>query len=222
MKIIPIIQQYNLQKTRNKYIDVNFQSSKFYNHKICLPKTGICNFKQWDENLYSGSQPGKRGDFGDIYFLDTNSLKNDLNILKQTGIDKIIDLRRETTDGICVSAEREKTKKMAMEYKNIPMSAKNIPTHEQIKEFFNELKTAKGRVFLHCKEGYDRTGMMLCIYLAHITGDKPNKIVNKVFEQRNLIPFRYLNDVNKQKMLSLMSYISSMNKRDFEYFLKTR
>ncbi len=222
MKITPIIQQYNSQQTRNKYIGISFQSANIYNHKIFLPKTNICNFKQWDENLYSGSQPGKKGNFGDIYFLDANSLKNDLNILKQTGISKIIDLRRETTDGICVSAEREKTKKMAIEYKNIPMSAKNIPTHEEIREFFNELKTAKGRVFLHCKEGYDRTGMMLCLYFAHLTGDKPKAIVNMVFGQRNLIPFRFLSDIEKQKMLALMSYISSLNKRDFEHFLRTR
>lgn len=219
MQVSPVILQYNTKKLWNN-INVNFTSSKFYNQKICLDKSNICNFKQWDEKLYSGSQPGKKGDFGDIYFLDMSSLKNDCEKLKNMGIEKIIDLRREETDGVCVSAERQIAQKISIDYKNIPMSAKVVPTNEQIREFFKELKTNQGSVFLHCKEGYDRTGMILCIYLARTTKENPYKIINKVFNQRNLVPFRFLSDVEKQKMVAMISYISSLSQRDFEYFLK--
>lgn len=210
----------NIQNTNNRRAKVNFTSSKFYNEKICLQKSHICNFKQWDEKLYSGSQPGKRGDFKDIYFLDTGSLKNDIDALKKLGICKIIDLRIEAIDGICVPAEKQIAKKAAIEYKNIPMFAHHIPTNEQIKTLFKELKTAQGPVFLHCKEGYDRTGMMLCVYLAHTARENPYKTIKKVFDERNLTPFRFLNAAEKQKMSALISYISGLNQKDFELFLK--
>ncbi|HEY9870845.1 MAG TPA: tyrosine-protein phosphatase [Candidatus Obscuribacterales bacterium] len=107
------------------------------------------NFHQVHPYLYRGGEPTSAG----------------LNKLKQMGVTTIIDLRGHPGQ---VKAEAEEARRLGLKSINLPMSAQP-PTDDQVKTLLETLKTAKedpakGKVFVHCAHGSDRTGCMIGIW----------------------------------------------------------
>jgi protein tyrosine/serine phosphatase len=107
---------------------------------------GVANFHQVDQNLYRGAQPSDEG------------LKN----LAGLGVKTIIDLRHgEDRAG----EEQKEAERLGLRYINVPMEGLTTPTDKQIADLMTVLNAAdQGPVFVHCREGKDRTGTVVACY----------------------------------------------------------
>jgi tyrosine-protein phosphatase SIW14 len=109
----------------------------------------IENFGKVNDNYYRGSQPTV-GQFDE---------------LKRLGIKTIIDLRKDSIEGVSQQA-----RKAGLQYVNIALTTKRAATEDQTAQFLNLVNDpANWPVYVHCKGGRHRTGEMTAIY--RITND---------------------------------------------------
>ncbi len=105
---------------------------------------GIKNFQQVDTSVYRGAQPSEDG----------------IKYLAKIGVKTVIDLRAADERG---DAEEAMVKAAGMKYVNVPMSGHTPPTEAQISQVLGILE-GDGAVFVHCKRGADRTGVVIASY----------------------------------------------------------
>jgi tyrosine-protein phosphatase SIW14 len=106
---------------------------------------GIKNFYQVDQNVYRGAQPTKNG----------------FKYLAKIGVKTVIDLREADDRG---NSERTIVMAAGMKYVNVPMTGLTAPTEAQISTILGILEGDNGAVFVHCKRGADRTGVVIASY----------------------------------------------------------
>lgn len=107
---------------------------------------GVPNFHKVNDDLYRGGQPSLEG----------------FKSLAKLGIRTVVDLR--IPDG---AANREKyvVESLGMRYVHIPLHGQETPTQGDVDEAFSVLMdSAQWPVFVHCREGKDRTGMIIACY----------------------------------------------------------
>lgn len=107
---------------------------------------GVANFRQVDQNVYRGAQPNEDG------------FRN----LAKMGVKTVVDLRhgKEHAD-----AERKMAESLGLRYINFPMEGLDAPSDQQISNLMALLNAADtGPVFVHCREGKDRTGTVVACY----------------------------------------------------------
>ena len=111
----------------------------------------IENFGQVNANFFRGAQPEGQ-DYAD---------------LAAFGVRTLIDLQE--ADGDPNEARLAKTN--GMKYVRIPMSTHRPPTSEQLAEFFRIVNDpASQPVYVHCKGGRHRTGVMTAAYRMTFDG----------------------------------------------------
>lgn len=107
-------------------------------------KIKIDNFGCINENFYRGAQPDEE----------------DFQALSEMGIKTIIDLRsggRKTAKG--------QAEAVGLKYIRLPMSDTNEPPDELVQEFLKIASDpANQPIFVHCKGGRHRTGLVTAIY----------------------------------------------------------
>lgn len=109
----------------------------------------IPRFHRVAEGLYRGAQPGKDG----------------FDVLKEKGIKTIINLRRRGDQ------EKAVVERLGMKYVHIPLNAWKKVSDEAIQTFLQVLRDpANYPVFVHCRRGSDRTGMMVGLYRIAFQG----------------------------------------------------
>jgi tyrosine-protein phosphatase SIW14 len=117
---------------------------------------GVPNFHEVDLNVYRGAQPTVEG------------FRN----LAALGVRTIIDLRGDDQ----LPEERKEVEDLGLRYISVPMSGLTAPRDEQIADILALFVAAdKGAVFVHCREGKDRTGTVVACYRIshdHWTNDK--------------------------------------------------
>jgi len=104
----------------------------------------IKNFGQMDTGFYRGAQP----------------MPDDFQSLKDLGVKTVVDLQGDPTD-----YEKADVEALGMKYVNIPMSGYKMPKMSEINTFLaliNDPDT--GTVFVHCKAGIHRTGVIGAAY----------------------------------------------------------
>jgi len=107
----------------------------------------IPNFQRVDDYVYRGAQPSNSG------FIDLAAL----------GIKTVVDLRQIGEHS--QANEQKLVTDLGMRYVSIPMKGMSTPKDGQVAAvlaLFND--TAGGPVFVHCKRGADRTGMVVAVY----------------------------------------------------------
>jgi protein tyrosine/serine phosphatase len=115
---------------------------------------GIDNFGQVDAHLYRGAQPEPAA------YAELRSL----------GIDTVVRLNPE---GQNMAAEKAQVESLGMNFVSLPWSGLGEPTHEQVVSFLTLLRdNPASKVFVHCRVGADRTGVMVAIY--RLTFDRWN------------------------------------------------
>jgi tyrosine-protein phosphatase SIW14 len=111
---------------------------------------GVPNFHQVNESLFRGGQPSEEG----------------LRSLAKLGVKTIVDLRmsRRIRDW-----ESKAVAALGMRYVHLPLYGKETPSRKDIEKAFSVLEDAeRWPVFVHCREGKDRTGMIVgCYRIAH-------------------------------------------------------
>jgi uncharacterized protein (TIGR01244 family) len=107
---------------------------------------GVPNFHKVNDGLYRGGQPSREG----------------FNSLAKLGIRTVIDLRIPGSQSI---HEQQVVESLGMRYVHIPLHGGDLPVPADIDRAFSILlDSAQGPVFVHCREGKDRTGMIVACY----------------------------------------------------------
>jgi len=108
---------------------------------------GIPNFHQVNEHIYRGGQPTDEG----------------WTSLADLGIKTVIDLRREGEGEHSTGAEKQAVETAGMRYLSVPMNGIVAPEEEDVAKVLAVLNSNQP-VFVHCKEGKDRTGTVIACY----------------------------------------------------------
>jgi tyrosine-protein phosphatase SIW14 len=115
----------------------------------CQPEKelrGLHNFGQVTENLYRGAQPTRDG----------------FNTLHTMGVGIVVNLRDDRSE---IEKEKREVESLGMKYVGIPWSASHEPSNSQIVEFLDLVRTNPDmKIFVHCRRGADRTGVMIASY----------------------------------------------------------
>jgi len=106
---------------------------------------GIENFRQVNDRIYRGAQPEPAAWAG----------------LAKLGVKTVIDLRREVEHSC--AEERHAVEAAGMKYVNFPMNGFDTPTAEQMTKVL-ALMDGADPVFIHCKQGRDRTGTVIATW----------------------------------------------------------
>jgi protein tyrosine/serine phosphatase len=108
-------------------------------------------FKQVSEILYRGAQPRDGG----------------LSRLRDLGINTIINLRGASAK---TRAQEAEARALGLNYFNVALPNWGRPQDAHVRRILEIIAAPEnGRVFIHCRTGVDRTGMIVAIY--HMTHD---------------------------------------------------
>jgi uncharacterized protein (TIGR01244 family) len=111
---------------------------------VDLSRVRIDNFGRIDANYYRGGQPEGR-DYADLASL---------------GVKTVIDLQADFEQ-----SEEAMVQQAGMRFLRIPMSTRVAPTEGQIDQFLQLVSDAAAQpVYVHCKGGRHRTGVMTAVY----------------------------------------------------------
>ena len=104
------------------------------------------NFHQVNSQLYRGAQPKSDG----------------IKRLAQMGVKTIVNLREANGQA---RAEEAEARAAGLRYFNIPLREWGRPTDEQVERVLRILNSSENQpVFVHCRLGADRTGLVVAIY----------------------------------------------------------
>jgi len=104
------------------------------------------NFHQVNAHLYRGAQPRPEG----------------FRRLAALGVKTVVNLRAADKNS---RAEEAAARAAGLEYFNVPLPAYARPSDEQVEHALALIDAPENRpVFLHCKHGEDRTGMVVAAY----------------------------------------------------------
>jgi len=122
-----------------------------------LLQNRIDNFDKVSPTIWRGARPS------DIALED----------LAGNGVKTIVDLR---LDGNGCEHEHVYAHRLGLKYVHIPMSFKK-PTSEQIVQFLNVVNDKNNApVYVHCRQGADRTGTLVGIYRTVMQGWKFDRV----------------------------------------------
>lgn len=103
---------------------------------------GVPNFGEVTSNLFRGGQPTDQG----------------FQELSKRGVGLVINLRGDS------KVERAEVEKLGMQYVSIPWHCA-YPKDRQVAEFLNVVRSNHDKkIFVHCRLGVDRTGLMVASY----------------------------------------------------------
>jgi tyrosine-protein phosphatase SIW14 len=108
------------------------------------PKTRIKNFGCINATYYRGAQP-KESDYSDLAAM---------------GVKTVVDLQRDYNE-----SEQKWAENAGLKFYRIKMSDKDAPTDAQVAEFLKIVNDpANQPIFVHCKGGRHRTGLVTAVY----------------------------------------------------------
>ncbi len=118
---------------------------------ICVSDSAIDNFGRVAPGITRGGQPSDKA----------------LELMAKDGVKTIVDLRM---TGIGTVNEEAAAKHLGMNYVHIPMTLLT-PNKDQVAKFLDVVnKPANLPVFIHCRQGADRTGTLCAIYRRKVQG----------------------------------------------------
>jgi protein tyrosine/serine phosphatase len=125
-----------------------------------VPGISIANFGAMDDILYRGAQP----------------TESDYKALAAFGIKTIVDLRNDEEPFAKSAAEAA-----GLKYINIPMNGVSAPSDSDIETFLRVVNDpASGKVYMHCKAGIHRTGVMGAVYRISHDGWDADKTLTEM------------------------------------------
>src|SRR5687767_6352824 len=108
--------------------------------------TELPRFQQVSEKLFRGGQPRESG----------------IGKLRELGITTVINLRGASDR---TRAEDREVRALGLNYFNVPLPNWGRPQHSRVARILDLINAPEnGRVLVHCKDGVDRTGMIVAIY----------------------------------------------------------
>jgi protein tyrosine/serine phosphatase len=127
---------------------------------------GLPNLGRVSSNLYRGGQPEAR--------------HKAFEQLRDLGIDIVVNLRNEQDD---TDAEQRIVESLGMQFVAIPWSGYRDPDHAQVAEFLRLVRENPDKqIFVHCRRGAERTGVMLAAYRMSVEGWTPEQALEEMEE----------------------------------------
>lgn len=125
---------------------------------------GVPNFGRVTGNLYRGGQPSLDG----------------FNTLRAMGVGMVVNFREESGE---TAAEKREVESLGIKYVGIPWSAtRRLPT-PQVLEFLGLVRANPNiRIFVHCRRGADRTGLMIAAYRISVEHESATQAVTEMHE----------------------------------------
>jgi protein tyrosine phosphatase (PTP) superfamily phosphohydrolase (DUF442 family) len=131
---------------------------------------GVSNFAEVSPHLYRGGQPKGTG----------------YEHLKQVGVDIVVDLRLSGKD-----TEKQNVTKAGMKFVSMPWHCM-LPKDHIFAQFLKLLReNPDKKIFVHCRYGDDRTGMMIAAYRMAVeqwTAEEARKEMEKFGLHRMVCP----------------------------------
>ncbi len=204
-----------LEEANNEYAKINKIFKKNMKVKELTLNHSHGTFMQIDDKMVIGPQMGKKMMDNPYYLANEKQQKRDLALLKPFEISDMIDLRNSNIPHetkAAIEQEKEAAEKFGINHHSIEFDAIASPTKDEIKSFFDIIKNAKGRVYLHCHIGQDRTSMFAAMYVAYTQGRTLEEIEKYLFDSRNLFKedgrskkWQYMkNPLERAKFFSLL------------------
>ena len=107
---------------------------------------GVQNWSHVTDTLFRGAQPSSAG----------------YKALQQMGVGIVVDFRDEPRE---ISAESKEVEALGLKFVSIPWSGSDKPSTIQVVQFLDLVRTnPNAKIFVHCKRGADRTGVMVAAY----------------------------------------------------------
>jgi protein tyrosine/serine phosphatase len=120
-------------------------SSQLWGAETDRPK-GLPNFGRVSDSLFRGAQPTSNG-FGALHNM---------------GVSIIVNFRDETGE---IASEKRQVESTGMKYVGIPWNGHDKPSNSQVAQFLALVRSnPDAKIFVHCKAGADRTGVMVAAY----------------------------------------------------------
>ena len=133
-------------------------------HGEKLHIAGIHNAGKINDVLFRGAQPKGTG----------------LTELKKLGITTIVDLRGEDREKY--KWEREESESLGMRFVHLPVSGWSPPSDEQVAQFLALFRDdPRQKVFVHCRFGDDRTGVLVATYRMAVDQWSPEQAMNEMY-----------------------------------------
>jgi protein tyrosine/serine phosphatase len=125
---------------------------------------GVPNFGRVAANLYRGGQPSLDG----------------FNTLRAMGVGMVVNFREEAGE---TATEKREVESLGIKYVGIPWSAMHKPSTAQIVEFLNLVRANPNtRIFVHCRRGADRTGVMIAAYRISVEHEPVGEAVAEMHQ----------------------------------------
>jgi len=125
----------------------------------------IPKFKDVTKDIYRGGRPTSK-DLADIQ--------------KTPGIKTDIDLENIKSQ---ISSESSTAKELKLNFYSEPMTAYNAPDDKQVDRILDLLQNASlFPIFLHCKHGEDRTGMIIGLYRVEVQKWAPKEAYKEMLD----------------------------------------
>ena len=115
------------------------------------------HFSSVDPRVYRGGQPSEEG----------------LRLLARRGVKTIISLRAENEEK---ERERQLCGQLSIRWVDLPVASWSAPSEEQVRQFLAIASDPSNQpVFVHCRQGKNRTGILVAIYRIAYDGWSPEK-----------------------------------------------
>jgi tyrosine-protein phosphatase SIW14 len=125
---------------------------------------GLPNFGRVTDNLYRGGQPSLDG----------------FNALHAMGVGMVVNFREESGE---TATEKREVESLGIRYIGIPWSATHKPPTSQVVQFLDLVRAnPTTRIFVHCRRGADRTGLMIAAYRISVEHEPVTEAVAEMHQ----------------------------------------
>jgi protein tyrosine phosphatase (PTP) superfamily phosphohydrolase (DUF442 family) len=133
-------------------------------HPVRGLSTDLPNFGQVTENLYRGAQPTSNG------FAE----------LKTMGVGLIINFREDPSE---IAVEKREVESLGMVYIGMPWNAHDKLSSANVERFLETIRDhSETKMFVHCKRGADRTGLMVAAYRIAMEHEKVADALSEMYQ----------------------------------------
>lgn len=148
---------------------------------ITNPALALQNYIEVNQNVFRGARPSS----------------SDYKILKKDGVKTILNIENNVA---AINKEKKAAKYNKLELIISPMEWDTPPDPKQVDEILALMKdSTKFPVFLHCKHGQDRTGLIVGLYRVEVEGWKAEDAYHEMLKDGFHPEYKALDDYFRQR-----------------------